>query len=161
LARSGQSSTERPEQFSIDEAEQEDVLASLTEHAEMTPLALMLKEKLPVNTPLEFINRQKLAEIENLSKTVTEIHAQVAEKGTRDRKSAIQKQNDEMHVRSPNFQVGDDVLVAEHRKSGASKLQVKYKGSRRIASVKSNYVFVVDNLLTKERKAVHTTRLRF
>jgi hypothetical protein len=28
-------------------------------------------------------------------------------------------------MRSPNFQVGDYVLVAEHRKSGVSKLQVK------------------------------------
>jgi hypothetical protein len=30
------------------------------------------------------------------------------------------------HVRLPNFQVGDYVLVAEHRKSGVSKLQVKW-----------------------------------
>jgi hypothetical protein len=39
-------------------------------------------------------------------------------------------------------------------------LQVKCKGPRRVASVKSDYVFVVDNLLTKELKAAHATRLR-
>jgi hypothetical protein len=66
-----------------------------------------------------------------------------------------------MHVRSPNFQVGDYVLVAEQRKSGVSKLQVKWKGPRRVASVTSDYVFVVENLLTKELKAGHSTRLRF
>jgi hypothetical protein len=49
----------------------------------------------------------------------------VAEKATRDRKAAIQKHNDKTHVRSPNFHVGDYVLVVEHRKSGMSKLQVK------------------------------------
>jgi hypothetical protein len=56
---------------------------------------------------------------------MTEIHAQVAEKCTRDRKAAITKHNDKTHVPSPTFQAGDYVLVAEHRKSGTSKLQVK------------------------------------
>jgi hypothetical protein len=53
------------------------------------------------------------------------------------------------------------VLVAEHRKSGVYRLQVKWKGPRRVASVESGYVFVVENLLTKELKAAHATRLRF
>jgi hypothetical protein len=100
-------------------------------------------------------------EVEKLSKAMTEIHAQVAEKATRDRKAAIQKHNDKTHVRSPNFQVRDYVLIAEHRKSGVVKLQVKWKGPRRVASVESDYVFVVENLLTKELKAAHATRLRF
>jgi hypothetical protein len=100
-------------------------------------------------------------EVEKLSKAMTEIHAQVAEKATRDHKAAIQKHNDKTHVRSPNFQVGDYVLVPEQRKSGVSKLQVKWKVPRRVASVESDYVFVVENLLTKELKAAHATRLRF
>jgi Chromo (CHRromatin Organisation MOdifier) domain len=57
--------------------------------------------------------------------------------------------------------VGDYVLVAKHRKSNVSKFQVKWNGPRRVASVESIYVFVVDNLLTKELKAAHATRLRF
>jgi Chromo (CHRromatin Organisation MOdifier) domain len=57
--------------------------------------------------------------------------------------------------------VGDYVLVAEHRKSGTSKSQLKWKGPRRVAIVESDYVFVVENLLTKELKAAHATRLRF
>jgi hypothetical protein len=85
-------------------------------------------------------------EVEKLSKAMTEIHAQVAEKSMRDHKAAIQKHNDKTHVRSPNFQVGDYLLVAEHRNSGVSKLQVKWKGPRRVASVESDFVFVVDNL---------------
>jgi hypothetical protein len=57
--------------------------------------------------------------------------------------------------------VGYYVLVVEHRKSDVSKLQIKWKGSRRVASVEFDYVFVVENLLTKELKAAHATRLRF
>jgi hypothetical protein len=63
-------------------------------------------------------------------------------------------------VRSPNFQVGDNVLVPEHSKSGTSKLQIKWEGPRRVASVESDYVFVVENLLTKELKAARGTGLR-
>jgi hypothetical protein len=76
-------------------------------------------------------------------------------------KLLFKKHNDKMHVRLPNFQVGDYVLVAKHRKSGTSKLQFKWKGPRRVASMESYYVFVVENLLTKELKAAHATRLRF
>jgi DNA integrity scanning protein DisA with diadenylate cyclase activity len=43
-----------------------------------------------VNAFLDFIKAQKLMEVEKLSKIMTEIHAQVAEKGTRGRKAAIQ-----------------------------------------------------------------------
>jgi Chromo (CHRromatin Organisation MOdifier) domain len=53
------------------------------------------------------------------------------------------------------------MLVAKQRKSGVSKLQVKWKGPRQVASVESDYVFVAENLLTKELKAAHATRLRF
>jgi hypothetical protein len=113
-----------------------------TRHAETTPLALMLKDNVPVNAPLDFIQAQKLMEVEKLSKTMPEIHAQVAEKSTRDRKAADQKHNGKTHVRSPKFQVGDYVLVAEHRKSGTTKLQVKWKGPHRVPSVESDYVFV-------------------
>jgi hypothetical protein len=37
----------------------------------------------------------------------------------------------------------------------------KWKGPRHVASVESDYVFVVENLLTKEHKAAYATRLRF
>jgi hypothetical protein len=65
-----------------------------TEHAETTPPALMLKDNVPVNAPLDFVKAQELMEVDKLSKAMTEIHAQVAEKATRDRKAAIQNHND-------------------------------------------------------------------
>jgi ribosomal protein S17 len=132
-----------------------------TEHAETTSLALMLKENVTVSASLDLIKAQNFMEVESMSKAMTKIHAQVAEKYTRYRKAAIQKHNDKTHERSPNFQVGDYVLVAEQRKSSVSKLQVKWKSPRRVASAESDYVFVVENVLTKELKAAHATRLRF
>jgi hypothetical protein len=60
-----------------------------TGHADINPLALMLKDNVPVNAPLKFVKAQKLMEIEKLSMAMTEIYEQVAEKATRDRKAAI------------------------------------------------------------------------
>jgi hypothetical protein len=54
-----------------------------------------------------------------------------------------------------------DLQPAKQRKSGVPKLQVKWMGPRRVASVESEYVFVVENLITKELKAAHATRSRF
>jgi hypothetical protein len=94
-----------------------------TGHADTTPLALMLKDNVPVIAPFDFIKEQKpmevekFMEVEKLSKAMTEIHAQV-EKATRDRKAAMQKHNDKTNVRSPIIQVGDYRLVAKRRKSG-------------------------------------------
>jgi hypothetical protein len=131
-----------------------------TGHAETTPLALMLMDNVPVAS-LDFIKAQNLMEVEKLSKAMTEIHEQMAEKATRDRKAAIQKHINKTHVRSPIFQVDNYVLVTEQCKSDVSKLQVMWKGPRRVASVESDYMFVVENLLTKDLKAEHATLLRF
>jgi hypothetical protein len=81
---------------------------------------------------------------------MVEFHARMEEKITRGRKAAIQKHNDKTHVRSINCHVGDYVLVAEHGKSGSSKLQVTWIGPRRVARVDSDHVLTVDNLLAKE-----------
>jgi hypothetical protein len=121
----------------------------------MTPLALTLKDNVLVNAPLEFIKAQKLMEVEKLSKTMTKIHAQVAEKAMSDAKAAIPKHSDKDAHAFANFQVGNYVLVAQNRKSGTSELQVKWKDPRRITSVESDYMFVVESLLTMELKAAH------
>jgi hypothetical protein len=97
----------------------------LTGHAKMIPLVLMLKSNVPVNSLFDCIKEQNLMKVEMLSKTMTESHAQVAQKATRGRKAAIRNQKDKTKLPSPKFQVGDYVPVAENRRSGTSKLQVK------------------------------------
>jgi biopolymer transport protein ExbB/TolQ len=72
-----------------------------TGNAETISLALMLEDNVPGNAPLDFIKMQKIMEVEKLSTAKMEIRAQVTEKTTRNRKAAIQKHNDKVHVRSP------------------------------------------------------------
>jgi hypothetical protein len=151
---------ERPEQVLIDKAEHEDAYAILHRKRGDDSSGADVERQCACQRASRLFKALKLMEVEKLSKIMTEIHAQVDEKATRDRKTAIQKHNDKTNMRSPNFHVGDYVLVAEHRKSGVSKLQVKWKGPRRIASVESDYVFVVVNLLTEELNAANATPLR-
>jgi hypothetical protein len=67
---------------------------AFTGFAQMISLALMLEDNVPVNAPLDFIKAQILMEVGKLSKAITEIDAQMAEKATRDRKAAAQKHDD-------------------------------------------------------------------
>jgi hypothetical protein len=59
----------------------------------------------------------------------------------------------------PNFHLGDFVLVATvHRKD---KLESKWKGPQRITKVINDQIFEVENLLSGDRKEVHSTRLMY
>jgi hypothetical protein len=69
--------------------------------------------------------------------------------------------NRKTHVQAPNFEVGDYVLFAEPIKQVRSKLQVKWKGPRRIIRVESELVYGFENLTTKAVKAVHANFMRF
>jgi hypothetical protein len=66
-----------------------------TGHAEMTPLALMLKDSVPIKS-------QKLMEVEKLSKTMTESHAHVTREMLHVMEKLQFKKNEMTHVRSPN-----------------------------------------------------------
>jgi hypothetical protein len=57
--------------------------------------------------------------------------------------------------------ISTDVSSLATHSSGTSKFQFKWKSPHRVVSVEFDYVFVVENLLTKELKAAHATRLRF
>jgi hypothetical protein len=77
-------------------SEHEDAHASLHWTRGDDPSELLLKDNVPVNVPLDFIKAEKLVYVEKLSKTMTEIHTQAAQRDTRDRIAAIQKHNDKM-----------------------------------------------------------------
>jgi uncharacterized protein YhfF len=133
-----------------------------TSHKDTTPLALILKGEEEVEmASIDFIKAQKLMEMEETAKIMAEIHTQVVAQSTKTRTRAIDAHNRKTHVQAPNFEVGDYVLVADPIKQGRSKLQVKWKGPRRFFRVESELVFVVENLATKDVKAVHANFMRF
>jgi hypothetical protein len=84
---------------------------------------------------IEFIEAQKLVEIEKTSRIMAEVHMQVAERSTKGRLQAINRHNKQTHEHSPTFVVSDYGLVTNAVKRGVSKLQVVWNGPHRIASV--------------------------
>jgi hypothetical protein len=60
-------------------------------------------------------------------------------------------------ARKPNFDLGDFVLVATVNRK--DKLEAKWKGPFRITKVVNELVYEVQNLLTNEKKEVHSVRL--
>jgi hypothetical protein len=98
----------------MDKAEQEDAHASLHWTLGNEPFGAIVEgERVYQRASGLYHTAQKLMEVEKLSKTMLEFHAQVAERTRRDSKAAIQKHNDNTHVRSQNVQVGDYVPVAD------------------------------------------------
>jgi hypothetical protein len=51
-------------------------------------------------------------------------------------------------------------MISTEVSSSAAHNKVKWRGPRRVANVELDYVFVAEELLTKEFKAAHATRLR-
>jgi hypothetical protein len=133
-----------------------------TSHKDTTPLALILEGVKEVEiASFDFIKAQKLIEMEKTAKIMAEIHTQVVAQSTKTRTRAIDADNRKTHVQAPNFEVGYYVLITDPIKQGRSKLQVKRKGPRRIVGVESELVYVVENLTTKDVKAVHANFMRF
>jgi hypothetical protein len=85
----------------------------------------------------------------------------VAKKATRDRKLLLRSKTTRRMCGRRTSKWATTCLSRNIARAGKSKLQVKWKCPRRVASVESDYVFVVENLLTKDLKAAHATRLRF
>ena len=91
--------------------------------------------------------RQSLA---NMHLEVTEIREETRLRTNRRRKAPV-----------ANFTVGDFVLYAIPQQHRESKLAFKWHGPGRIVDVVSDYVFVVQNLVTQATFESHAQRLRF
>jgi hypothetical protein len=109
-------------------------------HKDTTSLALILKGEEEVEiASIDFIKAQKLIEMQKTAKIMAEIHTQVVAQSTKTRTRAIDAHNWKTHVQAQIFKVGDYMLVADHIKQGRSKLQVKWKGPRRIVRVEASW----------------------
>ena len=61
----------------------------------------------------------------------------------------------------PNYHVGDFVLVGQLANTKMSKLQVKWQGPMRVLSIPTQWICVVENLITGKQREVHCSRLKF
>jgi hypothetical protein len=102
-------------------------------------------------TPEEIIKMH-----EDLKQSLIDMHKSMSQKKEKIRSGKREIRNTKLTCK-PNFDLGDYVLVATaHRKD---KLESKWKGPQRVIKVINDQVFEVEDLLTGNRKEVHSVRL--
>jgi hypothetical protein len=89
--------------------------------------------------------------VEVLESALEKMHREVAEKSAQLR--AKKRAQKDQFRRTPNFQVGDYVLVGLPEPTVAGKkLYLKWRGPYRVLATQNNYVFEVENIIDKRSK---------
>ena len=111
------------------------------------------------NITVQQIKESKWRFIEGIAATV--------EKKIEKIKNAIEKRR-QMSIKGSwpkgvkaNFRKGDFVLVAKPEKYVGQKLRVIYRGPYRVVSILSDWICVIEHLITKERREAHVSRMKF
>jgi hypothetical protein len=117
---------------------------------------------IPIPTYKGPLNSTKMAEFEmkwgSYVFKVEEIHKDVKEA-----KEQQQKRNEKTSEKFqfPNFEIGDFVMYARVTKSPLGKLMPTWIGPYRIIDTISDWVYKIENILTKEIVEAHIQKLRF
>jgi hypothetical protein len=96
---------------------------------------------------------------EDLSYALADIHRTVDQTKKHVRELARKSRNSRNLIVKINFEVGDYVLIASAIRK--DKLSPKWTGPYRVVDTVNEYVYVVENLLDKEKKTVHAMRMMF
>jgi hypothetical protein len=111
----------------------------------------------------------KLAETQALQRQAIEsalgaldsIHKDVAEKSSLARQRAIDRINAKVGVRPCNFQTGDFVLRGVLLRHQHPKLALCWVGPYRIVQVLTDFIFILQHLVTGEKCEVHGSRVLY
>ena len=121
----------------------------------LEPIAKGLKEVEEGTTSIEELSKMKRVNLEELVQALETLHKRANVSARADRRRGKTK------TKIPNFDVGDFVLRAAVEGEPRAKLQVRWKGPSRIVRVLSQYVYEVEDLITKRVTDVHASRLKF
>ena len=88
-----------------------------------------------------------------------QLHKKIHLSKSRLRDSSRQSRDKNVRKSLPRYHIGDFVLVAVVKKR--SKLSARWTGPWKVVSSISDHVFIVENLLSRKRRTVHTQRLKF
>ena len=99
--------------------------------------------------------------VRKLQAALEDLHKQVEAESNKKRRSAIESHNRKTNIKPINFTEGDYVLRGLVQRKSGRKLSIKWSGPYRIVECRSNYIFVIQDLLTEERQESHGRRLRF
>lgn len=102
--------------------------------------------------------RKAILNIVFLQATLDGIHREVPEINDKRRASACKRHNRKDNVLHVNFSIGDYVMVCSHAKLN-HKLQWMLTGPMHFVEVKSNLIFIVEDLLHTNPQTMHAKRM--
>jgi hypothetical protein len=111
------------------------------------------------NQSSSFIKAQQLAESTKLTQQVEQLHKEVTDKVSRQRRKQMEAHNTNTHLVQPNFFPGGYVLRAEP-KSVQHKLTLIWKGPYQVDEVFDNHTLRVNSLINGAQFITHVTRTR-
>jgi hypothetical protein len=133
-------------------------LTAFTGHKRDTPLSLTILHPI-TNHSLSFIKAKQLAESTKLTQHVEQLHKEVTDKVSRQRRKQMEAHNANTHLVQPNFCVGDYVLRAEPKRV-QHKLTLIWKGPYQVDKVFDNHTLRVNSLINGAQFVTHVTRTR-
>ncbi|KAH7462147.1 Gag-Pol polyprotein [Phytophthora ramorum] len=110
---------------------------------------------------LEIIRGARQAHFDSLEKSLADMHKAVTDANTKTRSRSRKSKDARAGAQMTQFVVGYFVLYADVWSSTRTKLSVRWCGPARITSTISNWIFLVENLITGDTREVHATRLKF
>jgi hypothetical protein len=108
---------------------------------------------------LSFIRAQQRTESAKLSKQVEQLHKEVTDKVSRQRRKQMEAHNANTHLVQPNFCVGDYVLRAEPKRV-QHKLTLIWKGPFQVDKVFDNHTLRVNSLINGAQFITQLPRTR-
>ena len=104
------------------------------------------------------IHARVLLNIDQIQDALSQMHREANDISTAARKRQVERHNRRTNVHNINFSKGDFVLV-RHTQPGGHKLSFLWRGPRRITDARSDWVYEVQNLITRKREVVHARRM--
>jgi hypothetical protein len=111
------------------------------------------------NHSLSFIKAQQLAESTKITQQVEQLHKEVTDKVSRQRRKQMEAHNANTQLVQPNFSPGDYVVRAEP-KMVQHKLALIWKGPYQVGQVFDNHTLRVNSLINGAQFITHVTRTR-
>jgi len=124
------------------------------------PLSTLMHPETKIVKSIEEIDESLKQELRLLALRRNEMHKEVARVATKIRDQKRERINKDRSKNYPNFIKGDFVLVGILDKA-RQKLKARWMGPRRITEVLNNWVYEVEDLVTKRKEKVHAERLKF
>ncbi len=93
-------------------------------------------------------------ELRKTAAALDQLHQECSDVSTQRRQQARDRHNRKRHVKRPNFEIGDYVLVANLLRNG-NKLNATWKGPKRIVGVVETLEFEVQDMLPPFQVHVH------